>query len=548
VRGYVEEQRRGTENRVGMVTFSDQAYLDVKLTTDYDALISHLKELETTGSTAIGKSMLTAIAHFLELNALELDGKVDPRAAEVQRLLKDQGLSAALAYAKQHPDLLKTILQPERAKIVVIFTDGDSNSGIKPEDAADIAASLGIKVYGVGIAGPNESFNEATLRAVAENTGAKFYRAGDAEAMRSVLLEISRLEKSPAKIVSSVSVKDYTSLLALLAFLLLGAELTLANTRLRTLYGLAFMMALNGSPMNLSMLPTAPAAAIAQVQVEAPKSSVAAVPAEVLEGNKLYNQGRFSEALKKYGEAIERHPDVPEIYFNMADAYLRLGENAKAEAAWAKYLSLTTDAKKQSQTLFNLGNSALAAKDAEKAIELYKEALRRDAGNQDAKWNLEALKQQQKEQQDQQKDSKDSKKGKPGKQKGKPGDGKPGDGKPGDGKPGDGKPGDGKPGDGKPGDGKPGDGKPQAKPGDPKEGADKLGQALGEQEGGEKKEALKGLTRKGSGVWGMAALPLAFAGQGFVFSSSIFLWVVGIGLPVAIVLVAWGMKKRLDAA
>ncbi|PIR18712.1 MAG: hypothetical protein COV48_06015, partial [Elusimicrobia bacterium CG11_big_fil_rev_8_21_14_0_20_64_6] len=550
VRAYVEEQRRGTENRVGMVTFSDNPYLDVKLTTDYDALISHLKELETTGSTAIGKSMLTSIAHFLELNALELDGKADPRAAEVQRLLKDQGLSAALAYAKQHPDLLKTILQPERAKIVVLFTDGDSNSGIDPQAAAEIAASLGVKIYGVGIAGPNESFNETTLRGVAEKTGAKFYRAGDANAMREVLLEISRLEKSPAKIVSSVSVKDYTSLLALLALLMIGAEFTLANTRLRTLYGMAFVLALNGAPMmDLNKLPSVPTAiTLSQVQTGEAKSLTAAVPAEVIEGNELYNQGRFAEALKKYAEAVERRPDVPEIYFNMADAYLRLGENAKADAAWAKYLSLTPDAKKQSQALFNLGNSALQAEDAEKAVELYKEALRRDADNQDAKWNLEALKQAQKEQQDKQKDSKDSKKGKPGKQKGKPGDGKPGDGKPGDGKPGDGKPGDGKPGDGKPGDGKPGDGKAQAKPGDPKEGAEKLGDALGEQEQGEKKDALKGMTRKGSGVWGLGALPLAMAGPGIVFSSSMFLWVVGIGLPVVALLVAWGMKKRLDAA
>ena len=355
---------------------------------------------------------------------------------------------------------------------------------------------------------------------MAEITGAKFYAAGDATiAMRAVLLEIAHLEKSPAKIVSSVSIKDYTSLLALLAFLLLGAELTLANTRLRTLYGFAFLMALNGSPMNLDMLPTAPAAAIAQVQVDSPaanRNPTVAVPAEVIEGNKLYNQGRFAEALKKYGEAIERHPDVPEIYFNMADAYLRLGENAKAEAAWSKYLSLTPDAKKQSQTLFNLANSALAAKDAEKAIELYKEALRRDATNADAKWNLESLKQQQK-------DSKDSKKGKPGKQKGKPGDGKPGD-------------------------GKPGDGKPQAKPGDPKEGSDKLGEELGKQEGDEKKEALKGMTRKGSGVWGMAALPMALAGRGLVFSSSMLLWVVGLRLPVAVLPVPWGTKKRLQEA
>lgn len=557
VKGYVEEQRRGTENRVGMVTFSDNSYLDVKLTTDYDALISHLKELQTTGSTAIGKSMLTAIAHFLELNALDLDGKADPRALEVQKLLRDQGLSAALAYAKQYPDLMAKILQPERAKIVVIFTDGDSNAGIKPEEAADIAAQLGVKVYGVGIAGPNEGFNEATLRTVAEKTGAKFYRAGDADGMRSVLLEISRLEKSPAKIVSSVSIKDYTSLLALLAFLMLGGELLLANTRLRTLYGMALVMGLSGTqvPMMEILGTRNPVAIEMTAQVNDPRPTTGSptekVPEEVIEGNKLYNQGRFAEALKKYGEAIERHPDVPEIYFNMADSYLRLGETAKAEAAWQKYLSLTQDAKKQSQTIFNLGNSALAAGDAEKAVELYKEALRRDASNMDAKWNLEALKQAQKEQEQKEgKQGKDSKKGQPGKQKGKPGDGKPGDGKPGDGKPGDGKPGDGKPGDGKPGDGKPGDGKP--KPGEvkpnPDKGADKLGEALGEQEGKEKGEARKGITRKGSGVWGMAALPLAMAGHGLVFSSTAFLWAVGIGLPVLALLLAYGLKKRMDAA
>jgi len=568
VRGYVEEQRRGTENRVGMVTFSDNSYLDVKLTTDYDALISHLKELQTTGSTAVGKSMLTSIAHFLELNALELDGKADPRAAQVQKLLKDAGLSAALEYAKQHPDLLKSILQPERAKIVVLFTDGESNSGIAPADAARIAASLGVKVYTVGIGENGAGFDSQALREVAAITGAKFYAAGDAETMRSVLLEIARLEKSPAKIVSAVSIKDYTSLLAILAFLLLGMELTLVNTRLRTLYGMAFVMALNAGPMDIaSSVQSAPVSMVAQVQT--PRSPTTAVPPEVIEGNRLYNQGRFAEALKKYGEALERHPDVPEIYFNMADAYLRMGENAKADAAWAKYLSLTKDPKKQSQTVFNLANSALMAKDGEKAIELYKEALRLDADNQDAKWNLESLKQQQKEQEE--KESKDGKskdqKGKPGKPKpgdkpGKPGDGKPGDGKPGDGKPGDGKPGDGqpKPGDGKPGDGKPGDAKPGDKPGQSKadaekaqkEAAGKLGDALGEQEGGEKKDALKGMTRKGTKVWGLGALPLglplAMAGPGIVFSSTLFLWVVGVGLPVLILLAAWGIKKRMDAA
>src|SRR5262249_29286940 len=57
MKAYINEQRRGTSNRVGLSTFSDEAYVDVHLTQDYDALIAHLKELHTLGSTAIGKAI-----------------------------------------------------------------------------------------------------------------------------------------------------------------------------------------------------------------------------------------------------------------------------------------------------------------------------------------------------------------------------------------------------------------------------------------------------------------------------------------------------------
>src|SRR5439155_7514057 len=69
MKGYINEQRRGTQNRVGLITFSDDAYVDVHLTQDYDALIAHLKELKTVSSTAIGKAILTATGQFLEANA-----------------------------------------------------------------------------------------------------------------------------------------------------------------------------------------------------------------------------------------------------------------------------------------------------------------------------------------------------------------------------------------------------------------------------------------------------------------------------------------------
>ncbi|MDE2510819.1 MAG: VWA domain-containing protein, partial [Elusimicrobia bacterium] len=143
IRAYVDEQRKGTQNRVGMETFDDTPYVDVRLTTDYDALISHLKEIKTGGSTAIGEGILTAVGHFAEVNMMDLDAAKDARVGQMKTILRTRGLAAALEYAKAYPDLMDEVLRPDRAKVIVVFTDGESNSGIDPADAAKIAASLG---------------------------------------------------------------------------------------------------------------------------------------------------------------------------------------------------------------------------------------------------------------------------------------------------------------------------------------------------------------------------------------------------------------------
>lgn len=547
IRAYVNVQREGTQNRVGMETFDDAPYVDVRLTTDYDALIAHLKEIKTGGSTAIGDGILTAVGHFAEVSILDLDGDTDARVAQMKTILRQKGLSAALEFAKPYPDLMQKVLHPERAKVVVVFTDGESNSGVDPSDAAKIAASLGVKVYTVGI---GDSFDEATLRSVAAITKAGFYKAGDAEGMTKALLDIGRLEKSPAKVVSSVQLKDYAAFLALLAFLLLGAEATLGNTRLRTLQGLVLALSLQGAPLVNTLTPAsfsgATPAAYSEVQSPAVASkpgTLSKVPEEMAEGNRLYAQGRYAEAVKKYAEAVAAHPDIPELYFNMADAYLRMGDAARAEQSFRKYLELTPDAVKQSQALFNLGNTALSKKDGEKAIEFYKEALRRDPDNQDAKWNLEALKQQQKEQQQNQQQSKKNQKGKKGKkgQQGKPGDqqGKPGDQK--------GQPGDSK---GQPGDSK-GDPKDASKDpkGDKDKGAEQLTQKLGDQQQKADEAARKAIARKGSGVWAALPLPLAgILGHGVAFAAPWALIATAVGVPLIAALIWYGLRRNARAA
>ena len=109
------------------------------------------------------------------------------------------------------------------------------------------------------------------------------------------------------------------------------------------------------------------------------------------EANSLYLQGRYEEAVKKYAQALARHPDVKELYFNLGNAYLKLGDAERAARNYQEYLKWEMDLGEISKVHYNLGNAALSAKDARRAIESYKESLRKDPSNQKAKWNLEMI-------------------------------------------------------------------------------------------------------------------------------------------------------------
>ncbi len=76
----------------------------------------------------------------------------------------------------------------------------------------------------------------------------------------------------------------------------------------------------------------------------------------VNEGNKLYRQGQYKEAINEYDKAATQSPEVVEPRFNKADSYFRLGDLQqaidlyKAVAAESKDMQLVEKAK------YNLGD------------------------------------------------------------------------------------------------------------------------------------------------------------------------------------------------
>ena len=161
------ERREG--DRIGLLVFGEQAYLNAPLTHDR-ATVAQLLDETAIGlagrSTAIGDALGLAVKRLREQDA-------------------------------EH-------------KVVVLMTDGANTAGqVKPQRAARLAASAGLKVYTIGIGAdemmvrqlfgnirvnPSTDLDEKTLRGIAAATGGRYFRARDLEALEEIYAELDLLE------------------------------------------------------------------------------------------------------------------------------------------------------------------------------------------------------------------------------------------------------------------------------------------------------------------------------------------------------------------
>ena len=90
--------------------------------------------------------------------------------------------------------------RPAESRIVILLTDGASNTGeLPPDRAAQLAAQSDIRIHTIGFAGSGTAFSgndldEQSLREVAETTGGSYFRAGDGDELEAVYRLIDALE------------------------------------------------------------------------------------------------------------------------------------------------------------------------------------------------------------------------------------------------------------------------------------------------------------------------------------------------------------------
>jgi len=126
----------------------------------------------------------------------------------------------------------------------------------------------------------------------------------------------------------------------------------------------------------------------------------------VKDGNKLYQQENFNQALVKYIEAMNKG-ELPEIEFNLGNAHYKAGNLERAGQVYLESLSGADDNLK-SKALYNAGNTLLKAGDMGNAVSAYINSLKLNPHDMEVKQNLEyALRQIQQQQQQQQEQNQD---------------------------------------------------------------------------------------------------------------------------------------------
>jgi Ca-activated chloride channel homolog len=205
------QRRQG--DLIGLVLFAGRAFLQAPLTPDLALLRKVLKQVDI-GMLPDGTAIGTALA--LSLNQLK--------------------------------DL------PVKASTIVLITDGANNTGQPtPLVAAEAARTLGVRIQTVGLSSRDTTSiplngvwrvgstaahltgrDEAALQRMAERTGGRYYRATDPETLDRIMNDIDRIERSDVHVGEIRDYRELYPLFLLPALLLLGAELALGATWLRS--------------------------------------------------------------------------------------------------------------------------------------------------------------------------------------------------------------------------------------------------------------------------------------------------------------------------
>jgi Ca-activated chloride channel family protein len=354
-----------TGNRIGIIVFAGNAYLQTPLTTDYRALLLFLQTLSPDIVSNQGTNFSSAI-------------------------------SVALRYFSY---------QKANGKALIILSDGENHEpGL--EDAARQAAQKGISAFTIGIGTPegakipdySSGFNsfktdengnpvisklqEENLQTIARITRGNYYALSmdQSSTLNSLLSDLNRFEKTGLETrVYSEYRSFYQLFLAIACFFLL------------------FEFFLSYRKMSITMV-----LALFSTSLFSQNDHK-----DLREGDRLYRQKETVAAEEAYRKALEKKA-TPKAWYNLGNAVYNQGRFEESANNYQQSIDKLNPSGQKANAYYNLGNALYQKGNFKGSIDAYKQALRIKPGDQETQHNLSVAlkKQQQKEQQQQQQENK----------------------------------------------------------------------------------------------------------------------------------------------
>ncbi|MDT8401714.1 MAG: tetratricopeptide repeat protein [Bacteroidales bacterium] len=126
------------------------------------------------------------------------------------------------------------------------------------------------------------------------------------------------------------------------------------------------------------------------------------------QGNRDYSENKFQDSEMLYRRAIDADPSFSKAIFNLGDALYKQEKYDEASDNFRQISEQELNKKTLADSYYNMGNSLLKSGKLEESIGAYKNALRNEPGNMEAKYNLayaqDLLEEQKQKQQQQQQD------------------------------------------------------------------------------------------------------------------------------------------------
>jgi len=182
--------------KVGIVAFAGSAQVVQPPTLSREDLVAAIDKFQMQRATAIGSAIVVSLAELFPEEGIDLSaityGSGKPRGVAIDQSPK-----------KEKKEFVPVAPGSYSSAAIILLTDGQRTTGIDTMEASKMAADRGVRIYTVGVGtvdGETIGFegwsmrvrlDEATLKAVATQTQAEYFYAGNAETLKKVYEKLS---------------------------------------------------------------------------------------------------------------------------------------------------------------------------------------------------------------------------------------------------------------------------------------------------------------------------------------------------------------------